>query len=71
VDEVNLGILKDFVEFLIPFGDPKSIAYQIEIGLVPTANCVNIGVWMALIDGDKFGAETETDHGNIDLLLRH
>lgn len=71
MDEVNFGILKDFVEFLVSFGDAKSIADQVQISFISTTNGENICVWMALVDGDKLGAETETDHGNIDLLLRH
>jgi hypothetical protein len=38
---------------------------------VPTADGDHIGVGMPLVNWDEFGAETETNHSDIELLLRH
>ena len=71
MNEVDLGILENFVELLVSFCDPKSIANQIEIRFVASAYCINVGVWMALVDRDEFSSETEADHRDIDFLLSH
>jgi hypothetical protein len=68
VDEVNLWILKDFVEIGVPLRDPKLIPGLVQFMLIAATYSGDIGIGMTLIDGNELGTKTETNHGDIELL---
>ena len=71
MDEIHFRILEDLVEFSIPFRNAEPVTHLVQILFVPTADGDHIGVGMPLVNWDEFGAETETNHSDIEFLLRH
>lgn len=61
VDGVDVWIREKGVVVGVAFGDAKLVAYLIQGIRIALAEGDDIGIWMALVDGNELGAEAEAN----------
>lgn len=71
MDGIDVGVLEQIVKIGITFIDAKRVADGIQFGLGALADRIHIGVWVLLINGNEFGAETEPNDGDVNFTLVH
>ena len=68
VDGVDLRIAEEFVVIGVAFGNAEGLLDGFQFFGVALADGDEIGVGMGLKDRNEFGAETETDDGDVDFF---
>ena len=71
MDEIDFGVFQDFGIVGEAVFDLKSITDQIQVFFVSLANGINVGVRVRLVNRNELSTETESNHGNVDLLTAH
>src|SRR4029077_1719562 len=68
VDHVHPRIFEQLLEIRISRLNSECIADGIQLFSRPLANCVHVGTWMPLINGNEFRSESEANNGYVDFL---
>jgi hypothetical protein len=71
VDGINVRVFEQIIELRVAFFDFEGVADLIELGLCTLTDCVHVRIGMALVNGNEFSAEAQTDDGYIYFLIAH
>ena len=71
VDGVDVRVLEQLVEIVVPVLHAKRVADRIQFCAGALADGVHVGARMPLVDGNKLGAEAQPDYGDVNFSLAH
>jgi hypothetical protein len=71
MDGVDIRVFEQPVDVVVSFCHAKSVADGIQLFAGALADGVHVGVGMALVDGDEFGAKAQPDNGDVNFSLAH
>ena len=71
VDGVDVRVLEQLVEIVVPVLHAKRVADCIQFFAGALADGIHVGAGMALVDGNKLRAEAQPDYGDVNFSLAH
>src|SRR6185503_3239704 len=71
VDDVDIRVLEQLFEIRVAPLHPEGLADGVQLFRRALANRIHVGIGMALVNGDEFGSESESDDGNVQFPVTH